>query len=138
MDNTLENRLKSLRKENGYTQEDVAKKLGLTKSAYGYYEQGKTVPDAHTLSKLANIFDVSVDYLLGRTNEKNTDNKNNKLNIDKNEKDIEELLEETMSQILDQDGLMLSGQIVDDNDLILLRNALKNGIEYVKSMKSKK
>ena len=69
MDNTLENRLKSLRKENGYTQEDVAKKLGLTKSAYGYYEQGKTVPDAHTLSKLANIFDVSTDYILGLTDE---------------------------------------------------------------------
>lgn len=67
MDNTLENRLKILRKENGYTQEDVANKLGLTKSAYGYYEQGKTVPDAHTLSKLANIFDVTTDYLLGRT-----------------------------------------------------------------------
>ena len=43
-----------------------------------------------------------------------------------------------MNQILDQDGLMLNGQIVDDNDLMLLRNALKNGIEYVKSMKSKK
>lgn len=71
MNNTLENRLKKLRKENGCTQEDVAKNLGLTKSAYGYYEQGKTVPDAHTLSKLANIFDVSVDYLLGRIDEKN-------------------------------------------------------------------
>lgn len=71
MDNTLENRLKILRKENKYTQEDVAKKLGLTKSAYGYYEQGKTVPDAHTISKLANIFDVSTDYILGLTDEKN-------------------------------------------------------------------
>ena len=137
MNSTLENRLKELRKENGYTQEDIAKKLGLTKSAYGYYEQGKTVPDAHTLSKLANIFNVSVDYLLGRTDIK-SDIKNNKLNIDEKEKDVEELLEKTMSQILNQDGLMLNGQIVDDNDLILLRNALKNGIEYVKSMKSKK
>ena len=138
MNNTLENRLKELRKENGYTQEDIAKKLGLTKSAYGYYEQAKTVPDAHTLSKLANIFNVSVDYLLGRTDERNNNSKSNKIDINKNEKDVEELLEETMSQILNQDGLMLNGQIVDDNDLILLRNALKNGIEYVKSMKSKK
>ena len=39
--NNLGNRLKELRKENKYTQEDVSKKLGLTKSAYGYYEQGK-------------------------------------------------------------------------------------------------
>ena len=69
---------------------------------------------------------------------KETTYKETSICINKDEKDVEELLEETMNQILDQDGLMLNGQIVDDNDLILLRNALKNGIEYVKSMKSKK
>ncbi|HFL3597071.1 TPA: helix-turn-helix domain-containing protein [Clostridioides difficile] len=64
----LKNTLKELRKENGLTQADVAAKIGLTKSAYGYYEQGKTVPDAYMLSNLAKIFDVSTDYLLGKTN----------------------------------------------------------------------
>lgn len=68
MENSLlQNRLKELRKELNLTQEEVAKKIGLTKSAYGYYEQGKTVPDAYMLSNLAKIFDVSTDYLLGRT-----------------------------------------------------------------------
>ena len=47
---------------------------------------------------------MSVDYLLGRTNLKNN---NSKIDIDENEKDVEELLEETMSQILGQKVLCL-------------------------------
>ncbi|EQF24632.1 helix-turn-helix family protein [Clostridioides difficile CD160] len=63
----LENRLKELRKELNFTQEDISKKIGLSKSAYGYYEQGKTVPDAYMIAELSKIFNVSVDYLLGKT-----------------------------------------------------------------------
>lgn len=126
-------RLKSLRKNSGYTQKELGEKLNVSGRVIGYYESNERFPDKDTLTDIADFFKVSVDYLLGRT-----DIKNNKIDINDKEKDVEELLEETMSQILDQDGLMLNGQIVDDNDLILLRNALKNGIEYVKSMKSKK
>lgn len=67
----LSDRLKLLREEKGMTQEMVASKLNLTKSAYGYYEQGKTVPDAYMLSNIARIFNVSTDYLLGRIPVKN-------------------------------------------------------------------
>lgn len=130
-------RLKSLRKSSGYTQKELGEKLNVSGRVIGYYESNERFPDKDTLTDIADFFKVSVDYLLGRTDIKNNAD-DNKININKNEKDVEELLEETMSQILNQDGLMLNGQIVDDNDLILLRNALKNGIEYVKSMKSKK
>lgn len=130
-------RLKSLRKSSGYTQKELGEKLNVSGRVIGYYESNERFPDKDTLTDIADFFKVSVDYLLGRTDIKNN-TENNKININKNEKDVEELLEETMSQILGQDGLMLNGEIVDDNDLMLLRNALKNGIEYVKSMKSKK
>lgn len=130
-------RLKLLRKNCNYTQKELGEKLNVSGRVIGYYESNERFPDKETLTRLADFFEVSVDYLLGRTDIKNNI-KENKIDINKNEKDVEELLEETMSQILNQDGLMLNGQIVDDNDLILLRNALKNGIEYVKSMKSKK
>lgn len=132
------NRLKSLRKSSGYTQKELGEKLNVSGRVIGYYESNERFPDKDTLTDIADFFKVSVDYLLGRTDEKNNNTKSNKIDINKNEKDVEELLEETMSQILGQDGLMLNGEIVDDNDLMLLRNALKNGIEYVKSMKSKK
>lgn len=66
----LEERLKSLREESKYSQREVAEKLGISTSAYGYYEQGKTTPDTEMLLKLANLFQVTTDYLLGRSDEK--------------------------------------------------------------------
>lgn len=74
---TIGNKLKELRKSHNLTQEDVAKKIGLTKSAYGYYEQGKTVPDAYTLSRLADCLNVSSDCILGRVSNMPTNIKNN-------------------------------------------------------------
>ncbi len=64
-------RLKELRTEKGVVQKDVAEYLNITTSAYGFYEQGKRVPDTDILIKLSNYFDVSLDYLLGKTNIRN-------------------------------------------------------------------
>lgn len=135
-------RFKELRNEKKLTQDELVenfnKKYNTTfnKSTISQYENNKRKPEVNILENWADFFNVSIDYLLGRTDIKNSSS--NKVDINDKEKDVEELLEETMSQILNQDGLMLNGEIVDDNDLMLLRNALKNGIEYVKSMKSKK
>lgn len=129
-------RLKSLRKALGLTQKELGDKLNVSGRVIGYYESNDRFPDKETLTNIADFFDVSVDYLLGRSDAKSN---SSIAKIDETEKDIEELLEETMSQILDQKGLMLNGQIVDDDDLVLLRNAIKNGIELAKTMqKSKK
>lgn len=61
-------RLRELRQSSGLLQKDIANKLNITTSAYGFYEQGKRVPDSNTLEELAEIFNVSTDYLLGREN----------------------------------------------------------------------
>lgn len=66
----ISKRLRELREENHLLQKDVAKYLNITTSAYGYYEQGKRNPDIETVNKLADFFNVSTDYLLGRTNKK--------------------------------------------------------------------
>lgn len=58
--------LKQLRKQNGFTQKQMADQLGITISAYGNYELGQRQPTPEMLCKLADIFEVSVDYLLGR------------------------------------------------------------------------
>ncbi|GGE16359.1 transcriptional regulator [Marinithermofilum abyssi] len=65
--NIFATRLRELRQQHGLRQSDVAKKLGITESAYGYYEQGRREPPYKSLQQLADLFDVSVDYLLGRT-----------------------------------------------------------------------
>ncbi len=61
-------RLLELRKELKLTQTDIANKLFITQNGYASYENGRTEPNIETLIKLADIFNVSVDYLIGRTN----------------------------------------------------------------------
>lgn len=62
----LPERLKVLRKKNNLTQADLATKFGTSQQMVSFWEQGKCSPDHEILVRLANFFDVSVDYLLGR------------------------------------------------------------------------
>lgn len=66
----LGERLKQLRDEYGYDQKEMGKKLNITSSAYGYYEQGRNEPPLETLVKIAEIFNVTTDYLLGLSNKR--------------------------------------------------------------------
>lgn len=59
------NNLKNLRKNLKITQKELAKELSITRSAYNHYELGNYEPDIKTLIKLANYFNVSVDYIVG-------------------------------------------------------------------------
>ncbi len=56
--------LRTVRMICGYSQDSVAKALGVSRSTYTYYETGKTSPDVQTVSKLANIFNVSAEILV--------------------------------------------------------------------------
>lgn len=58
--------LKSARKRSGMTQAAVANAIGVVQSAYKNYEQGNREPKGDTVVKLANLFNVTTDYLLGR------------------------------------------------------------------------
>jgi transcriptional regulator with XRE-family HTH domain len=64
-------RLKELRTEKGMTQNEVAKVIGYSSLSYARYEKGEREPDINTLCKLADYFEVSVDYLIGRTVQEN-------------------------------------------------------------------
>ena len=57
-------KLRNLREYQELSQADVSKKIGLQKSTYIRYETGASEPNFRTLKKLANFFDVSIDYLL--------------------------------------------------------------------------
>lgn len=63
-------RLKDLREDHDLKQEDVAKILNIAQTNYSKYELGKINIPINTLKKLALIFDTSIDYLLGLTNER--------------------------------------------------------------------
>ncbi len=62
----LNKRIRTLRLYNKYTQQNMADLLNMTLGAYQKYEQGDTKPPLETLVLLADIFNIPVDYLLGR------------------------------------------------------------------------
>lgn len=62
-------RLKKLRKDTGLTQVDVAEKLGISQQAYASWERGMKKPTQDNLVKIAQILNVSVDYLVGNSQE---------------------------------------------------------------------
>ena len=59
-------RLKGLRKERNITQDELGTIIGLSGRAIGYYETGERFPPEDILNKIADYFDVTMDYLLGR------------------------------------------------------------------------
>lgn len=71
----LGDRLKKLRNERKITQEKLGKKVNVTKVSISGYENGNRNPDTETLQKLADFFEVSTDYLLGRTDNNEINNK---------------------------------------------------------------
>lgn len=60
-------RLKEIRKDKDLRQEDVAKYLGMKQQQYSEYEIGKRLISIETLYKLADYYNTSIDYLIGRT-----------------------------------------------------------------------
>ncbi len=60
------NRIKDLREDKDLKQVDLANAVGIDQRTISNYESGKTNPDSIALTKLADFFQVSIDYLVGR------------------------------------------------------------------------
>ena len=61
------NRLRELRELRKITQSDVANQLYISRQSYNFYENGQREPNLEMLIKLSDFYQVSIDYLLGRT-----------------------------------------------------------------------
>ena len=83
-------RIKMLREKRGLSQSEVAKRLGVARTTYSGYELGTREPDQNTLMKLARFFDVSVDYLIGNTDNPTPPDGNNE------EVDIRQLIRDKL------------------------------------------
>ncbi len=64
-------RLQALRKANHHTQSYLAGKLNLSKSCISNYESGTRIPDMDVISKIADIYSVSIEYLIGTSKRPN-------------------------------------------------------------------
>lgn len=91
--------LKNLRLEKNITQKDLAKHLGVSDRSVGYYETGQRTPPPDILEKIADYFNVTVDFLLGRTEERNP---HSEKNIEEEYKDEIEALEEFRQIMIDK------------------------------------
>ena len=60
-------RIRDLREDHDLTQAQVGQKINVPQRTYAYYETGQRMVPPHVLSALSDLYDVSVDYLLGRT-----------------------------------------------------------------------
>lgn len=70
MDNTFPVRLRELREQRGISRKTLSELCGLTHDAVRRYERRQAVPTMPVLVSLAEYFGVSIDYLVGRTDEK--------------------------------------------------------------------
>lgn len=75
MSKDLAVRIKELRTKKGYTQKELAALLGVGQTTIANYENGIRIPDTEKMNKIADLFQVSFDYLLGRTENKQVLNK---------------------------------------------------------------
>ena len=124
----LKERIKELCKINGVSMNKVESDLNFGK---GYISKlGESTPNASKIRQIADYFDVTVDYLIsGKESSQEIEAKLTR----KDEKDIARRLESTLEELENsQDGLMLSGEPLDDETRELLKASLENSIRIAK------
>ena len=137
---TFGERFKQLRLQKGLTQDKLAHSFSLNKSSISRYEKDSQIPENPALQDFADFFDVSMDYLLGRSDVQNlsSNEQYEPVLTQKNERDIGKLLNQTLKMIKSQDAIMLDGDILDEEDLEILAKSIKAGLEYAKISNKKK
>lgn len=130
----LGDRLKKLRGD-GRTQEDVAKAIGVSRAAYSHFENNRNEPDNDTLKKLAQYYDVSIDYLLGKSD------KPHYYSLTKKDyKDVEAILNDAMNGVTGKTGVnyFKNGGELTDEDRALLEASMRQTIILAKELAKKK
>ena len=78
-------KLQEIREQKGILQKDLAEKLNKTRACISSWETSKTEPDLQSLIQIADVLEITVDYLLGRTDEMELANIQTELTPDQNE-----------------------------------------------------
>ncbi|HEY2493112.1 MAG TPA: helix-turn-helix transcriptional regulator [Paenibacillus sp.] len=103
------NRIAELREIRGWTQEDLSCSIGITRASLSHYEKNRRKPDFEILSKLADKFGVSIDYLIGRTN-------HTELVMDDDVREFVDNLELSDGKILERINLTIDGRSLTEEE----------------------
>lgn len=135
---TLGNRLKRARQNINKTQKQISDILGISIGTLSGYERDYRDPDTETLNKLAEIYGVSTDYLLGRTeNPKQLNSILPELTA-KDKKDIAKQLERILEAMDSDTGLAFDGEPMDEETKELVKTAIKSNLELTKQLAKQK
>ncbi|MGN7358728.1 helix-turn-helix domain-containing protein [Paenibacillus sp. SAF-054] len=104
-----DNRIAELRDQRGWTQEELAQSIGITRAALSHYEKNRRKPDFEILTKLADKFEVSIDYLIGRTNQA-------KVVMDQGVRDFVDQLELSDEDLLERFNLTVDGRSLTEEE----------------------
>lgn len=94
--------LKALREERGLSQLALGLEIDVSASSIQQYESGKNSPSLKVLTKLADFFEVSLDYMFDRTELRNIQNMENQLLVDRLSRVSNEIIREAIMDILGQ------------------------------------
>ena len=122
---TLGDRLKALRKEQGYTLEQLAQKLNTTKVTLSRYENNLREPKRETISQFAKLFNVSTDYLHGHTDDKFSLTNEDKI-------DIKSSLEKLKGELSTDETILFDGEPMCSEAIESLLTAMEIGLSLVK------
>ena len=117
--------LKLLRKQHNLSQKEIGNIFHASQNTVSQWENGTRKPSDDIIQEIADYFEVSVDYLLGRQEQLPELNS-------KDKREIQEILDDTEQQLLSQDGLMFDGSPATDEDVQKIIMAMKMGMEMIK------
>ena len=128
-------RIRKLRLEQNLKQKDLAAKLGISTSSVGMCERELRQPDAEILKKIADFFNVSIDYILG-----NSDKRDHSELTYKDNRNIAKTLDMLKDQIDNNESgeLNYNGIEVTDDDAELLMDALDMALRRIKKKNKEK
>jgi len=106
----LGERIQSLRVQKGFTQRELAEKLGVSPSAVGMYEQGRREPDAACLTRMAQVLSVTPDTLLAEE-----------------PRELDDVIERLRGRLLLSGDVMFHGQPLTEEDVEAVLAAMKIG-----------
>lgn len=140
--------LKTLRKINGLTQQEIANKIDVSRVAYTNWENGKREPELEMIIRLADIFNVSLDFLLGRYKfiDENFENTYEMIILSKNLKDLRNKNNVSQKDIASLLGISqvaygrfeLGNRIVKKEYLEILADYFDVSIDYLLGRKSER
>lgn len=122
--------LKKLLQQSGKTQKDVAKEIGLSQQRFNFYVTGKRQPDNEMLTKIAAYFHVSVDYLLGLTDDPTppSEQKNTPVAAKNNDQDIHA----EFVKFLIADGIIEKEEDITPEQVEVMREAFRSTMKILR------